>query len=142
MKRVRHLLDAKGRNVLSIAPDASVLDAIRLMAEKGIGALVVLDGDALAGVVTERDYARKVILKGRSSRTTAVRDIMTADVVTTSSDQSVEECMSTVTELRIRHLPVVDDGRLTGIISIGDLVKAVIADQQEAIEHLQQYING
>lgn len=142
MKRVRHLLDAKGRDVLSIAPDASVLDAIRLMAEKGIGALVVLEGGALAGVVTERDYARKVILKGRSSRTTAVRDIMTADVVTTSSDQSVEECMNTVTEKRIRHLPVVDGGRLTGIISIGDLVKAVIADQQEAIEHLQQYING
>ncbi len=142
MKRVRHLLDAKGRNVLSVAPEASVLDAIRLMAEHGIGALVVLDGDALAGVVTERDYARKVILKGRSSRTTAVKDIMTADVVTATSDQSVEECMNTVTEKRIRHLPVVDDGRLTGIISIGDLVKAVIADQQEAIEHLQQYING
>ena len=142
MKRVRHLLDSKGRDVLSIAPDASVLDAIRLMAEKGIGALVVLDGGALAGIVTERDYARKVILKGRSSRTTSVRDIMTADVVTTSSDQPVEQCMSVVTEKRIRHLPVVDDGRLTGIISIGDLVKAVIADQQEAIEHLQHYING
>ncbi len=142
MKQVRHLLDAKGRDVLSIAPDASVLDAIRLMAEKGVGALVVLQGDALAGVVTERDYARKVILKGRSSRTTAVKDIMTADVVTTSSDRSVEECMNTVTEKRIRHLPVVDAGRLVGIISIGDLVKAVIADQQEAIEHLQQYING
>lgn len=142
MKRVRHLLDNKGRDVLSIAPDASVLDAVRLMAEKGIGALIVLEGDALVGVVTERDYARKVILKGRSSRTTAVRDIMTADVVTTSSDQTVEQCMNTVTELRIRHLPVVDDGRLTGIISIGDLVKGVIADQQEAIEHLQQYING
>ncbi|HET6629197.1 MAG TPA: CBS domain-containing protein [Woeseiaceae bacterium] len=142
MKQVRHLLDAKGRDVLSIAPDASVLDAIRLMAEKGIGALVVLEDGALVGVVTERDYARKVILKGRSSSTTAVRDIMTADVVTTSSHRSVEECMNTVTEKRIRHLPVVDDGRLTGIISIGDLVKAVIADQQEAIEHLQQYING
>ena len=142
MKRVRHLLDTKGRDVLSIAPDASVLDAIRLMAEKGIGALVVLDGDALAGIVTERDYARKVILKGRSSQTTAVKDIMTADVVTTTSDQPVEQCMSVVTEKRIRHLPVVDDGRLTGIISIGDLVKAVIADQQEAIEHLQHYING
>lgn len=142
MKRVRHLLDAKGRDVLSIAPDASVLDAIRLMAEKGIGALVVLDGDALAGIVTERDYARKVILKGRSSQTTAVKDIMTADVVTTSSDRPVEQCMAVVTEKRIRHLPVVDDGRLTGIISIGDLVKAVIADQQEAIEHLQHYING
>lgn len=142
MKRVRHLLDTKGRDVLSIAPDASVLDAVRLMAEKGIGALVVLDGDSLVGVVTERDYARKVILKGRSSQTTAVKDIMTADVVTTSSDQPVEQCMSIVTEMRIRHLPVVDDGRLTGIISIGDLVKAVIADQQEAIEHLQHYING
>ena len=142
MKRVRHLLDTKGRDVLSIAPDASVLDAIRLMAEKGIGALVVLDGDALVGIVTERDYARKVILKGRSSQTTAVKDIMTADVVTTSSDRPVDECMSVVTEKRIRHLPVVDGGRLAGIISIGDLVKAVIADQQEAIEHLQQYING
>jgi CBS domain-containing protein len=142
MKRVRHLLDAKGRDLLSIAPDASVLDAIRLMAEKGIGALVVLDGEALVGIVTERDYARKVILKGRSSKTTAVKDIMTADVVTTSSDQPVDQCMSIVTEKRIRHLPVVDDGRLTGIISIGDLVKAVIADQQEAIEHLQHYING
>jgi CBS domain-containing protein len=142
MKRVRHLLDAKGRNVLSIAPDASVLDAVRLMAEKGVGALVVLDGDALAGIVTERDYARKVILKGRSSRTTAVRDIMTAEVVTTSSEATVEQCMNTVTEQRIRHLPVVDGGRLAGIISIGDLVKAVIADQQEAIEHLQHYING
>ena len=142
MKQVRHLLEAKGRDVLSIAPDASVLDAIRLMAEKGIGALVVLDGDALVGIVTERDYARKVILKGRSSQTTAVKDIMTADVVTTSSDRPVEQCMSVVTEKRIRHLPVVDGGRLTGIISIGDLVKAVIADQQEAIEHLQHYING
>lgn len=142
MKRVRHLLDTKGRDVLSIAPDASVLDAVRLMAEKGIGALVVLDGDSLVGVVTERDYARKVILKGRSSQTTAVKDIMTADVVTTSSDRPVDECMSVVTEKRIRHLPVVDGGRLAGIISIGDLVKAVIADQQEAIEHLQQYING
>lgn len=142
MKRVRHLLDAKGRNVLSIAPDASVLDAVRLMAEKSVGALVVLDGDALVGIVTERDYARKVILKGRSSRTTAVQDIMTAEVVTTSSEVTVEQCMNTVTEQRIRHLPVVDDGRLAGIISIGDLVKAVIADQQEAIEHLQHYING
>ena len=142
MKRVRHLLDAKGRNVLSIPPDASVLDAVRLMAEQGVGALVVLDGNALAGIVTERDYARKVILKGRSSRTTAVRDIMTAEVVTTSSEVTVEQCMNTVTEQRIRHLPVVDDGSLVGIISIGDLVKAVIADQQEAIEHLQHYING
>lgn len=142
MKLVRHLLDAKGREILSISPHASVLDAIRLMAEKGVGALVVLDGDALAGIVTERDYARKVILKGRSSETAAVRDIMTTGVTTTAPGESVEHCMSIVTEQRIRHLPVVEDGKLVGIISIGDLVKAVIADQQEAIEHLQHYING
>lgn len=142
MKLVRHLLDAKGRNVLSISPDASVLDAIRVMAEKGIGALVVIDEGALAGIVTERDYARKVILKGRAAGTTPVRDIMTTDVITTTGSQSVEYCMNIVTNERIRHLPVVEDGKLVGIISIGDLVKAVIADQQEAIEHLQQYING
>lgn len=142
MKLVRHLLDAKGRDVLCIAPDASVLDAIRLMAEKGVGALVVVEDDRLAGIVTERDYARKVILKGRSSSTTAVREIMTSDVTSTTGSQSVEECMSIVTERRIRHLPVVEDGRLAGIISIGDLVKAVIADQQEEIRHLQRYING
>lgn len=142
MKLVCHLLDAKGHDVLSIAPDASVLDAISLMAEKGIGALVVMEGDTLLGIVTERDYARKVILKGRSSRNTAVKEIMSVDVVTTSSNQSVEKCMNTVTDKRIRHLPVVDDGKVTGLISIGDLVKAVIAEQQEAIEHLQHYING
>lgn len=142
MKLVCHLLDAKGRDVLSIAPDASVLDAVSLMAEKAIGALVVMDGETLAGIVTERDYARKVILKGRSSQSTAVKDIMSTDIVTTSSNESVEKCMNTMTDKRIRHLPVVDNGKVIGIISIGDLVKAVIADQQEAIEHLQHYING
>ncbi|MGH8195099.1 MAG: CBS domain-containing protein [Woeseiaceae bacterium] len=142
MKLVCHLLDSKGRDVLSIAPEASVLDAISLMAEKAIGALVVMDGDKLAGMVTERDYARKVILKGRSAHNTSVKEIMTADVITTASNESVEKCMNIVTDKRIRHLPVVDDGKVTGIISIGDLVKAVIADQQEAIEHLQHYING
>jgi CBS domain-containing protein len=142
MKLVSHILDAKGRDVLSIAPGASVLEAIRIMSEKGIGALVVMDGDALAGIVTERDYARKVILKGRSSDTTTVREIMTTDVITTSSGQSVETCMNTVTEKRIRHLPVVEDGKVCGIISIGDLVKAIIADQQQAIEQLEHYISG
>lgn len=142
MKLVRHLLDTKGRDVLCVSPGDSVLEAIRLMAEKGVGALVVTEGGTLAGIVTERDYARKVILKGRSSHTTAVRDIMTTDVITTTGSQSVEYCMNVVTEQRIRHLPVVEDGKLVGIISIGDLVKAVIADQQEAIEHLQHYING
>ena len=142
MKLVCHLLDSKGRDVLSIRPDASVLDAIKLMSDKGIGALVVMDGDAMAGIVTERDYARKVILKGRASDTTPVRDIMSVDVVTTSSHESVEKCMNTVTDLRIRHLPVVDDGKVCGIISIGDLVKAIIADQQHAIEQLEHYISG
>lgn len=142
MNLVCQLLDAKGHDVLSITPDASVLDAIRLMAEKGIGALVVMQGDKLAGIVTERDYARKIILKGRSSESTAVRDIMTTDVTTTSSEESVEKCMNLMTDLRIRHLPVVDGGRVTGVISIGDLVKAIIAEQQRAIEQLEHYISG
>lgn len=142
MKLVRHLLDSKGRDVVSIAPDASVLDAIRLMSDRGIGALVVMDGDSLAGILTERDYARKVILKGRASDATEVREIMTHDVITTSSSESVEKCMNIVTEKRIRHLPVVDDGKVCGIISIGDLVKAIISDQQRAIEQLEHYISG
>lgn len=142
MKLVSHLLDSKGRDVVSIAPDASVLDAIRLMSDRGIGALVVMDGDTLAGILTERDYARKVILKGRASDTTQVREIMTEDLVTTSSSESVEKCMNTVTEKRIRHLPVVDGGKIVGIISIGDLVKAIISDQQHAIQQLEQYISG
>jgi len=142
MKLVCHLLDSKGRDVVSIAPDASVLDAIRLMSDKGIGALVVMNGDALAGIVTERDYARKVILKGRASDATEVREIMTTDVVSTSSGESVEKCMNTMTDKRIRHLPVVDEGKVCGIISIGDLVKAIIADQQQAIEQLEHYISG
>lgn len=142
MRLVRQLLDAKGHDVVSIAPDASVLDAIKLMAEKGIGALVVLDGSRLAGIVTERDYARKVILKDRSSRDTPVSSIMSSDVHTAGCDDSVERCMNMVTDQRVRHLPVVEDGEVVGMISIGDLVKAVIADQKEAIEHLEHYISG
>jgi len=142
MKLVKHLLDSKGHDVLSIAPTASVLDAIKLMAEKGIGALIVLDGEALAGIVTERDYARKVILKGRSSHETPVKDIMSADVLTTSADQTVDSCMNMMTDRRIRHLPVVDGDKVTGMVSIGDLVKAIIADQKEAIEQLEHYITG
>jgi CBS domain-containing protein len=142
MKLVCHLLDSKGHDVVTIAPDASVLDAIRLLSDKGIGALVVMDGDSLAGIVTERDYARKVILKGRASDATEVREIMTTDVISTSSGESVEKCMNTMTDQRIRHLPVVDDGKVCGIISIGDLVKAIIADQQQAIEQLEHYISG
>ena len=142
MKLVKHLLDAKGHDVLSISPDATVLDAVKLMAEKSVGALLVMDGERLAGIVTERDYARKVILKGRASDDTPVRDIMTSDMVTTSSDSNIQVCMNQVTDSRIRHLPVVDNGKVTGIISIGDLVKAIIADQQEEIDQLGQYISG
>ena len=142
MKLVKHLLDSKGSDVISIAGDASVLDAIKLMADKAIGSLLVMDGDQLKGIVTERDYARKVIVKGRSSESTQVDEIMTEDVVTARTDQTVAECMSVMSERRIRHLPVVDDGKVTGMISIGDLVQAIIADQQEEIQHLEQYISG
>ena len=142
MKLVNHLLDTKGRNVVSITPDASVFDAIKLMADEVIGSLVVMQDGELLGIVTERDYARKVILKGRSSESTRVAEIMTGEVLTTSGDQTVNECMELMTENRIRHLPVVDDKRVIGMISIGDLVQAIITDQQKEIEQLGQYISG
>lgn len=142
MRLVKQLLDAKGHDVLSIEPDASVLDAIKLMAEKGIGALVVMKDSKVVGIVTERDYARKVILKERSSHDTPVSSIMSKDVHTASSSDSVQHCMNLMTDGRMRHLPVVDDGEITGMISIGDLVKAVIADQKEEIQQLEQYISG
>jgi len=142
MKLVKHLLEAKGSNIISIQPDASVLDAIKLMAEKGIGSLVVTKGEELQGIVTERDYARKVIIKGRASDSTKISEIMTTDVVTASSDKTVNQCMAMMTEKKCRHLPVVDDGELVGMISIGDLVQAIIADQAEEIEQLEHYISG
>jgi len=142
MKLVKQLLDRKGHDILSISPDASVLDAIKVMAEKAVGALIVLQDSALAGIVTERDYARKVILKGRSSKSTLVSEIMSAKVITTTGDSSVEECMNMMSDRRIRHLPVVDGETVIGIISIGDLVSAVIADQKAEIEHLEHYISG
>jgi len=142
MKLVKQLLDSKGHDILSISADASVLDAIKLMAEKGVGALVVMEGDSLAGIVTERDYARKVILKDRSSSSTPVRDIMSPDVLTASNDNNVQYCMNMMTDRRIRHLPVVESGTVVGMISIGDLVKAVIADQKEEIEQLEHYISS
>jgi CBS domain-containing protein len=142
MKLVKHLLDTKGRHVVSVSPDASVLDAIITMAEKGIGSLLVMEDDRLRGIITERDYARKVIVKGRSSKTTLVSEIMSTTVVTTSSAQSVQKCMEVMTEKRIRHLPVLEDNCVIGLISIGDLVQAIISDQQEEIQHLEQYISG
>jgi CBS domain-containing protein len=142
MKLVNHLLDTKGRSVVSILPDASVFEAIKLMADEVVGSILVMDGEEMLGIVTERDYARKVILKGRSSETTRVADIMTREVLTTSGSETVNQCMETMTERRIRHLPVVEDGRVVGMISIGDLVQAIITDQQEEIEHLEHYISG
>ena len=142
MKLVKHLLDNKGTEIISITEDASVLDAIRLMAERAVGSLLVMDGDVLKGIVTERDYARKVIVKGRASDTTRVGEIMTAEVCTATIEQTVNDCMTIMTNRRIRHLPIVVDDNVVGMISIGDLVQAIIADQQEEIQHLEQYISG
>jgi signal-transduction protein with cAMP-binding, CBS, and nucleotidyltransferase domain len=142
MKLVQHLLDSKGRDIISVTADASVLDAIKLMADKTVGSLLVMQGGELRGIVTERDYARKVIIKGRSSESTEVGEIMTSEVVTASMQDTVNHCMTVMTERKIRHLPVVDDGVVIGMISIGDLVQAIISDQQEEIEHLEHYISG
>jgi CBS domain-containing protein len=142
MTTVRQLLDRKGGRVFSIAPEARVLEALRIMAEHGIGALVVLDGERLAGVMSERDYARKVTLQGKSSSDTPVRDIMTERVVTVSPAQTVADCMAVMTEKHIRHLPVVDGGKVIGVLSIGDLVKAVIAEQADTIRALESYIHN
>jgi CBS domain-containing protein len=140
MKTVKDVLDSKGYQVYSIAPTATVYEALKLMGEKEVGALTVTDADRLVGIVSERDYARKVILRGRTSRDTFVREIMTAAVITTHLDQTVEECMALMTDRRIRHLPVMEAGRMIGMISIGDLVKSIIAEQQFMIEQLETYI--
>jgi len=142
MKLVKHLLDSKGRTIISVAANASVFDAIKLMADKAVGSLLVMDGAELKGIVTERDYARKVIIKGRSSETTRVSEIMTSGVCTVVSTDTVNNCMTVMSSRKIRHLPVVDDGEVVGMISIGDLVQAIITDQQEEIEHLEHYISG
>jgi len=143
MQQVKHLLEGKGRAVYAVAPDAPVYEAIRLMAEKNVGALVVLKGSQLVGILSERDYARKVILKDRSSRDTTVGEIMTASVITISDDATVDECMRLCTDGRLRHLPVVDTGNaVIGVISIGDLVKATISAQKETINQLESYITS
>ena len=142
MTTVRRLLEGKGRGIYSVEPQAAVLDAIRLMAEHSVGALLVMQGATLEGIVSERDYARKVILRGRSSSDTPVRDIMSSPVLTVSLDDTVEKCMQLMTERRVRHLPVVESGRVLGMVSIGDLVKAVIAEQQQQIEQLESYIHS
>jgi len=142
MTTVRTLLEGKGRAIYSVEPQAAVLDAIRLMAEHRVGALTVMRGATLEGIVSERDYARKVILRGRSSADTPVRDIMSSPVLTVSLDTSVQACMQLMTDRHVRHLPVVDGTRVIGMISIGDLVKAVIAEQKAQIEQLESYIHS
>ena len=141
MASVKQLLQGKGHDVWSIGPEASVYDAIAKMAQEEVGALVVLEGELLVGVVSERDYARKVVLQGRSSRDTKTKDIMTTRVAYARPDQSVEDCMAVMTEKRIRHLPVMDGDKLLGVISIGDLVKFIIEEQKHVIEQLEQYIS-
>ncbi len=142
MKTVDQVLEEKGREVFSIGPDASVYEALTLMADKEIGALLVTEGGKPLGIVSERDYARKVILKGHSSKELKVCDIMTTRVNYARPEQSVEECMAIVTEKRERHLPVLDNGKVAGMISIGDLVKAIIEHQQFVIEQMESYISG
>lgn len=140
MKTVRDVLERKGRNVWSVRPDATVYEALGLMAEKDLGAVLVRDGDQVVGVLSERDYARQVILKGKASKETPVSEIMTSRVVYVRPEQTVDECMALMTDKRIRHLPVLDGSRLIGLVSIGDVVKAAISEKEFLIEQLQNYI--
>ena len=142
MKLVSDILNSKGHDVWAVKPDDTIFDSLRLMAEKGVGALLVMDGDKLVGIVTERDYARKVILEGKSSKTAAISEIMTEKVLCVAPERTIEECMALMTDKRARHLPVVDDKRVVGVLSIGDLVKAILGEQQVLIDQLQHYIAG
>ena len=142
MEKIRQLLKKKDRHIWSISPNATVYEAIELMSLKEIGSLMVLDGPEILGIFSERDYARNGILKGHLSRDTKVREIMTTRIVSASPEHTVQECMKIMTEERVRHLPILEDGRLLGVVSIGDLVKAVISEQQFMIQQLEQYISG
>ena len=142
MLEVRQLLAEKGHRIFAIGPDDPVLTAVRLMADHYIGALLVMRGDELIGIVSERDYARKIILQNRASADTPVRDIMSSPVVTVRPSDTTDTCMRICTERRVRHLPVVEGGKVVGVLSIGDLVKSVINEQSQQIEHLQRYIAG
>ncbi len=142
VKTVRTILDTKGTNVWSVSPDISVFAALQVLAEKNIGAVVVLDDNELVGIMSERDYARKVALKGKTAATTLVSDIMTENVICVEPAQPIEECMALMVGKNIRHLPVLEDDHLVGIISIGDVVRAMISEQQTLIEQLESYIRG
>ena len=142
MKTVKQLLQDNGSTVYTTYPDALVFDSLQIMADRNIGALVVIEGDKVVGLLTERDYTRKGILKGRAAKETPVRDIMTTPVICVSPEQSVDACIAIMTEKRVRHLPVLQNGRLIGIVSIGDVLKTTIGDQQFTIEQLEHYISG
>lgn len=142
MKTVQQVLEGKPLRLLSIAPGSSVYDALALMAEKDVGALIVLDDDKLVGIFSERDYARKIILHGKASRETRVSDIMTAKVVCVGESNTVDECMALMTDRRVRHLPVLSEKKVVGVISIGDVVKEMLSEQKFIIEQLEQYIKG
>ena len=142
MTTARQVLDEKGRNVCSVGPDETVYDAIRKMAEENIGSLLVVENDKPIGIFTERQYARNVVLKGRASPTTRIREVMETKLLYTRPDQSVEECMAVMTDKRIRHLPVIDQGKLIGIVSIGDLVKTIISNQKFLIDQLVHFIHA
>ena len=142
MITVRQLLQAKGNHIWSITSDASVYEALKMLAEKDVGSLLVIDSGNLVGIISERDYARKVVLKGKTSMDTPVRVIMTSEVITVGIDQTIEDCMALITDKRIRHLPVIDRGQLVGVISIGDVVKSIISQQEFVIEQLENYITG
>lgn len=142
MTTIKQVLDSKGYDVLTVQPDDTVLHALELMASKNVGAVIVTQNDAPIGILTERDYARSVILKGRSSSTTPVRDIMSSDVIFVRPEQTVDECMAIMTDKRFRHMPVLQGEKLIGVVSIGDLVKSIIDQQELTIEQLREYIGG
>ena len=142
MKLVSQILESKGHDTWAVNPSDTVYDSLQLMADKEIGALLVMDGDKLIGIVTERDYARKVILEGKSSKKSSVSEIMTKRVLCVSPERTIDECMALMTDKRVRHLPVLDHKRVVGVLSIGDLVKAMISEQQVLIDQLQHYISG
>jgi len=142
MISVKQILEKKGSQVWTISPNAMVFDALKLMADKGIGALVVMGGDNIVGIISERDYARKIIIQGKFSKDTLVREIMTTQVYGVRLETTTEECMTIMTDKRIRHLPVCKDGKLIGIVSIGDIVKSIIIEQKITIDHLENYIMG
>lgn len=142
MNFVTEILKTKGREVWTVSPDSTVYDALQVMADKNVGALMVLERDKLVGIFSERDYARKVILKGKASKDTLVREIMSTELVWIRPDQTIAVCMNLMTNKRIRHLPVLDEGRLVGVISIGDVVKAIISEQEFTIQQLEHYITG